>query len=378
MLGLGGGPRSGWPDWRPMRCACRGWPIRFFFPQRSSRRPSGPAREAPPLRANLATCHPGRALHSRRAAPMGPAPREPGPISPRGSERWGPRDRPSPDLRVRPRPFRDDSLLKGRAPTRRGSGGCSGTRSHHGRCTCGRPTAFTIAEFCKLFRNLGGASWSSRRWADELSFDQFANRISGSVLVGGRWGIAAGPLRPRAIKPTPARPIWRLGSLQRLQPGGKKVCFRAAPPKTEVLAGPNPAPAVRATPPTIFISSRPTEETCANEVSGGIIGYPFKPSTDGDLPRSARPNVSRWSTQKRRRLDQETSPTRARPARGHGARSADLTIKGTSGKKARNRPDQFSLKGLTEGAGAGRIRSASLKGVRETPGTPCTIRHLPA
>src|SRR5881392_3229659 len=57
-------------------------------------------------------------------------------------------------------------------------------------------------------------------------------------------------------------------------PGGKKVCFALAKPKSSQT---NPAGRPR-DPAYLFISSRPAENV-RNEVSV-MIGYPFKPSSD--------------------------------------------------------------------------------------------------
>jgi invasion protein IalB len=120
-------------------------------------------------------------------------------------------------------------------------------------------------------------------------------------------------------------------------PGGKKVCFVLAKPKTsktEPAGRPRDAA-------YIFISSRPSEKV-KNEVSV-IIGYPFKSSSDATAEIGTTKfamytqNDGAWI----KNIDDETRMVDAM------RKGSELTIKGTSGRGTQS-TDQFSLKGLTE------------------------------
>jgi invasion protein IalB len=120
-------------------------------------------------------------------------------------------------------------------------------------------------------------------------------------------------------------------------PGGKKVCFVLAKPKTSKTE-----PAGRPRDPAyLFISSRPSEKV-KNEVSV-IIGYPFKSSSDA----TAEIGTSKFAMYTQndgawiKNIDDETRMVDAM------RKGSDLTIKGTSGRGTQS-TDQFSLKGLTE------------------------------
>jgi len=120
-------------------------------------------------------------------------------------------------------------------------------------------------------------------------------------------------------------------------PGGKKVCFALAKPKSSQT---NP-PGRPRDPAYIFISNRPAENV-RHEFSV-IIGYPFKPSTDATLEIGAAKfamstqNDGAW-------VKNVAEETRVLEAMRKGA---DLTLKGTSGRGTQT-TDQFSLKGLSE------------------------------
>jgi invasion protein IalB len=120
-------------------------------------------------------------------------------------------------------------------------------------------------------------------------------------------------------------------------PGGKKVCFVLAKPKTSKTepAGRNRDPAY------LFISTRPGEKV-RNEVSV-IIGYPFKASSDATAEIGPTKfvmytqNDGAWI----KNIDEEVRMVDAM------RKGSEITIKGTSGRGTLS-TDQFSLKGLTE------------------------------
>ena len=123
-------------------------------------------------------------------------------------------------------------------------------------------------------------------------------------------------------------------------PGGKKVCFALAKPKSSKTE-----PAGRKRDQAyVFISIRPAENV-RNEVSV-IIGYPFKESSDA----TAEIGPTKFAMYTRN--DGAWIKNVAEEARMIEAmrKGADLVIKGTSGRGTQS-TDQFSLKGLTEALG---------------------------
>ncbi len=120
-------------------------------------------------------------------------------------------------------------------------------------------------------------------------------------------------------------------------PGGKKVCFALAKPKSSQT---NP-PGRKRDPAYLFISTRPSENV-RNEVSL-IIGYPFKPATDA----TAEIGTAKFAMYTQN--DGAWIKNVAEEARMIDAmrKGSDLTIKGTSGRGTQS-TDQFSLKGLSE------------------------------
>jgi len=120
-------------------------------------------------------------------------------------------------------------------------------------------------------------------------------------------------------------------------PGGKKVCFALAKPKTSKTE-----PAGRKRDPAyIFISTRPAENV-KNEVSV-IIGYPFKPSSDA----TAEIGTAKFAMYTQN--DGAWIKNVAEEARMIEAmrKGSDLTVKGASGRGTAS-TDQFSLKGLAQ------------------------------
>jgi hypothetical protein len=120
-------------------------------------------------------------------------------------------------------------------------------------------------------------------------------------------------------------------------PGGKKICFALARPKTSQTE-----PAGRPRDQSyMFVSSRPAEHV-KNEVSV-IIGYPFKSSSDA----TAEVGGSRFAMYTQsdgawiKNLNEEARMVDAM------RKATDVTVKGTSGRGTQS-VDQYSLKGLAQ------------------------------
>src|SRR5215469_9467494 len=140
---------------------------------------------------------------------------------------------------------------------------------------------------------------------------------------------AAAPAKPAA---TAAAPAAAAGDAQptllgqygdwgayTASPGGNKVCFALAKPKTTKTE-----PEGRKRDPSyVFVSTRPADKV-KNEVSV-IIGYPFKTNSDA---------TAEIGTEEARMVDAMR-------------KGADLTVKGTSGRLTQS-TDQYSLKGLAQ------------------------------
>jgi hypothetical protein len=165
---------------------------------------------------------------------------------------------------------------------------------------------------------------------------------------------AAAPAKPAAAqppaKPAAAAPAAAAGAVQpallgqygdwgayAASPGGSKVCFALAKPKTTKIE-----PAGRKRDPSyIFVSTRPADNV-KNEVSV-IIGYPFKTSSDATAEVGAvkfamyTQNDGAW-------IKNVAEEARMVDAMRKGA---DLTVKGTSGRGTAS-TDQYSLKGLAQ------------------------------
>jgi Invasion associated locus B (IalB) protein len=120
-------------------------------------------------------------------------------------------------------------------------------------------------------------------------------------------------------------------------PGGSKVCFALAKPKTTKIE----PPGRKRDPSYIFVSTRPSDNV-KNEVSV-IIGYPFK--TSSDATAEVGPVKFAMYTQN----DGAWIKNVAEEARMVDAmrKGADLTVKGTSGRGTAS-TDQYSLKGLAQ------------------------------
>jgi invasion protein IalB len=120
-------------------------------------------------------------------------------------------------------------------------------------------------------------------------------------------------------------------------PGGAKVCFALAKPKTTKTE----PPARKRDPSYVFVSTRPTENV-RNEVSV-IIGYPFKTSSDA----TAEVGTAKFAMYTQN--DGAWIKNVAEEARMVDAmrKGGDLTVKGTSGRGTAS-IDQYSLKGLAQ------------------------------
>ena len=120
-------------------------------------------------------------------------------------------------------------------------------------------------------------------------------------------------------------------------PGGAKVCFALAKPKTSKTE-----PVGRKRDQAyVFISTRPAENV-KHEVSV-IIGYPFKTSSDA----TAEVGTAKFAMYTQN--DGAWIKNVAEEARMVDAmrKGADLTVKGTSGRGTQS-TDQYSLKGLAQ------------------------------
>ena len=158
---------------------------------------------------------------------------------------------------------------------------------------------------------------------------------------------AATPAKPAATATAPAAPA---GDVQptllgqygdwgayTASPGGNKVCFALAKPKTTKL---EPAGG-RRDPAYLFVSIW-LDRNVKNEVSV-IIGYPFKSSSDA----TAEIGTAKFAMYTQN--DGAWIKNVAEEARMVDAmrKGVDLTVKGTSGRGTQS-TDQYSLKGLAQ------------------------------
>jgi invasion protein IalB len=185
--------------------------------------------------------------------------------------------------------------------------------------------------------------------------------MTGAILAGtigaalaGSSGLAqqpaapAKPAAPAAPKPTVAAAtagdsvptlIGQYGDwgAYYATPGGRKVCFSIARPKSSVT---NPAGRKRDQ-AFMFVSSRPGENV-RDEVSV-IIGYPFKPNTDASVEIGAV-KFAMYTLNDGAWIKNVAEEPRMVDAMRKGA---ELTIKGVSGHGTES-TDQYSLKGLAQ------------------------------
>ena len=158
---------------------------------------------------------------------------------------------------------------------------------------------------------------------------------------------AAAPAKPAATAAAPAAPagdaqptlLGQYGDwgAYTASPGGNKVCFALAKPKTTKTE-----PEGRKRDPSyVFVSTRPADKV-KNEVSV-IIGYPFKTNSDA----TAEIGTAKFAMYTQN--DGAWIKNVAEEARMVDAmrKGADLTVKGTSGRLTQS-TDQYSLKGLAQ------------------------------
>jgi hypothetical protein len=120
-------------------------------------------------------------------------------------------------------------------------------------------------------------------------------------------------------------------------PGGSKVCFALAKPKT-VKTEP---PGRKRDQSYLFVSSRPGEKV-KNEISV-VIGYPFKSSSDATADIGGS-KFAMYTLNDGAWIKNAAEEARMVDAMRKGA---DLTVTGTSGRGTVS-TDQYSLKGLTQ------------------------------
>jgi len=159
----------------------------------------------------------------------------------------------------------------------------------------------------------------------------WAAAIMLAVMLGG-----AGPATAQGDQPTLLGQYadW---SAYTASPGGKKICFALAKPKSSQTNPPNRP----RDPAYLFISTRPAENV-RNEVSI-IIGYPFKPSTDATAEIGAA-KFAMYTQNDGAWIKNVADEARMIEAMRKGA---DLTVKGVSGRGTQT-TDQYSLKGLSQ------------------------------
>jgi Invasion associated locus B (IalB) protein len=120
-------------------------------------------------------------------------------------------------------------------------------------------------------------------------------------------------------------------------PGGKKVCFSIAKPKSSLT---NPTGRKRDQ-AWLFVADRPAENV-HNEVSV-IIGYPFKPQTEASAEIGSA-KFAMYTLNDGAWIKNVAEEARLVDAMRKGS---DLTIKGMSGHGTES-TDQYALKGLSQ------------------------------
>jgi invasion protein IalB len=120
-------------------------------------------------------------------------------------------------------------------------------------------------------------------------------------------------------------------------PGGKKVCFALAKPKTTKTE----PPGRKRDPSYLFVSTRPAENV-KHEVSV-IIGYPFKTNSDATAEIGAA-KFAMYTQNDGAWIKNVAEEARMVDAMRKGG---DLMVKGTSGRGTAS-TDQYSLKGLAQ------------------------------
>jgi invasion protein IalB len=120
-------------------------------------------------------------------------------------------------------------------------------------------------------------------------------------------------------------------------PGGKKVCFALAKPKSSRTDPPNR----KRDPAYVFISDRPSEKV-KNEVSV-IIGYSFKPNADATAEIGSA-KFAMYTQNDGAWIKNVADEARMVEAMRKGS---DMTIHGTSSHGTKT-IDEYSLKGVTD------------------------------
>lgn len=120
-------------------------------------------------------------------------------------------------------------------------------------------------------------------------------------------------------------------------PGGRKVCFALAKPKSSQTNPPNRP----RDPAYMFISSRPAEKV-KDEISV-VIGYGFKPNTDANLEIGGA-QYAMYTQNDGAWIKNAAEETRLIETM---RKAGDLTVKGTSARGTAT-IDVFSLKGLDQ------------------------------
>jgi invasion protein IalB len=213
-------------------------------------------------------------------------------------------------------------------------------------CRASAVNRLHIAEFRKQFTPRGGVAYQSVAVVTEggpmIGLRSVATAFIIAALLGsvtGSGGFAQAPKATAAagdVQPTLLGQYGDWGAYT-ASPGGAKVCFALAKPKTTKTE----PPARKRDPSYVFVSTRPTENV-RNEVSV-IIGYPFKTSSDA----TAEIGTARFAMYTQN--DGAWIKNVAEEARMVDAmrKGADLTVKGTSGRGTAS-TDQYSLKGLAQ------------------------------
>jgi hypothetical protein len=156
--------------------------------------------------------------------------------------------------------------------------------------------------------------------------------------------------KPQAAKPAPAVAAPAVGGVQPVllgqfgdwgaytaSPGGRKVCFALAKPRTSQTSPPNRP----RDPIYMFISSRPAEKV-KDEVSV-VIGYGFKPNTDASLEIGGAQYAMYTQGDGAWIKNAAEEPRLVETMR----KGNDLTVKGSSARGTAT-IDVFSLKGLDQ------------------------------
>jgi hypothetical protein len=149
---------------------------------------------------------------------------------------------------------------------------------------------------------------------------------------------AAAPVAaaPAAVQPTLLGQFGDWGAYT-ASPGGRKVCFALAKPKSSQTNPPNRP----RDPAFMFISSRPAEKV-KDEISV-VIGYGFKPNTDASLEIGGAQYAMYTQADGAWVKNAAEEPRLIETMR----KAADLTVKGTSARGTAT-IDVFSLKGIDQ------------------------------